>query len=114
MPVAHKIYGIPQTINTANYIYFKAYQRLGSLQSHAQGNLSLTDIVNGKYLPRDTAIHADFECVLEIEELLNLHRGQGMDLYWRDSLTCPTEEEYIDMVSNSTSLLSLCLTLVHS
>lgn len=24
-----------------------------------------------------------------------------MDLYWRDSLTCPTEEEYIEMVSNS-------------
>ncbi|KAK9899189.1 terpenoid synthase [Cystobasidium minutum MCA 4210] len=82
MPVAHKIYGIPQTINTANYIYFKAYQRLGSLQPHAQGNIGLTNIVN--------------------EELLNLHRGQGMDLYWRDSLTCPTEEEYIDMVSNKT------------
>lgn len=47
MPVAHKIYGIPQTINTANYIYFKAYQRLGSLQPHAQGNIGLTNIVNG-------------------------------------------------------------------
>lgn len=35
------------------------------------------------------------------EELLNLHRGQGMDLFWRDSLTCPTEEEYIEMVNNS-------------
>ena len=27
-PVAHKIYGIPQTINTANYVYFLAYQAL--------------------------------------------------------------------------------------
>ncbi len=27
-PVAHKIYGIPQTINTANYVYFLAYQEL--------------------------------------------------------------------------------------
>lgn len=44
------------------------------------------------------------------EELLNLHRGQGMDLYWRDSLTCPTEEEYIDMVSNSVSCFILHLT----
>lgn len=35
------------------------------------------------------------------EELINLHRGQGIELYWRDSLTCPTEEEYIDMVNNS-------------
>lgn len=25
-----------------------------------------------------------------------------MDLYWRDLLTAPTEQEYLDMVSNST------------
>ena len=35
------------------------------------------------------------------EELLNLHRGQGLELLWRDSLQCPTEEEYIGMVNNS-------------
>jgi geranylgeranyl diphosphate synthase type 3 len=38
------------------------------------------------------------------DELLNLHRGQGMDLYWRDSLTCPTEEEYVQMVLGSESI----------
>jgi geranylgeranyl pyrophosphate synthase len=37
-----------------------------------------------------------------VEELLNLHRGQGMDLYWRETLTCPTEEEYIGMVLDKT------------
>lgn len=37
------------------------------------------------------------------EELLNLHRGQGLDLLWRDTLDCPTEAEYIDMVNNSMS-----------
>lgn len=36
-----------------------------------------------------------------LEELINLHRGQGLDLYWRDTLSCPTEEEYLDMVMNS-------------
>lgn len=35
------------------------------------------------------------------DELLRLHRGQGMDLFWRESLTCPTEDEYIEMVNNS-------------
>lgn len=35
------------------------------------------------------------------DELLNLHRGQGMELYWRDALECPTEEEYLQMVNNS-------------
>ena len=36
------------------------------------------------------------------EELLNLHRGQGMDLFWRDTLTCPSEDDYLEMVENKT------------
>ncbi len=31
-------------------------------------------------------------------ELLNLHRGQGLDIYWRDNMHCPTEEQYNAMV----------------
>ena len=31
--VAHKIYGVPQTINTANYVYFLAYKELFALRS---------------------------------------------------------------------------------
>lgn len=34
-------------------------------------------------------------------ELLALHRGQGLELLWRDSLQCPTEEEYVSMVNQS-------------
>lgn len=83
IPVAHKVYGIPQTINSANYVYFLAYQELSRLRPAQNGFASdLRSLVN--------------------EELLKLHRGQGMDLYWRDSLTCPTEDEYIEMVRNKT------------
>lgn len=42
-----------------------------------------------------------------LEELLNLHRGQGYDIYWRDNNTCPTEEEYRAMVLDSTSSIRL-------
>lgn len=77
VPVAHSIFGIAQTINCANYAYFLAQQELPKLGD-----------------PRA------FEILTE--ELLNLHRGQGMDLYWRDSLVCPTEEEYLTMVLNKT------------
>ena len=31
--VAHKIYGVPQTINTANYVYFLAYKELFALRT---------------------------------------------------------------------------------
>lgn len=78
VPVAHSIFGIPQTINSANYVYFLALQ-------------SLTTLPNAT-----TAIQ------IYTEELLNLHRGQGLDLFWRDTLTCPTEAEYLDMVNNKT------------
>ena len=49
-----------------------------------------------------------FCCLLFlIEELLELHRGQGMDIYWRDSYTCPTEDEYKEMVQRSKCVLPL-------
>ncbi|QRV98279.1 farnesyl-diphosphate synthase [Ceratobasidium sp. AG-Ba] len=85
-PVAHKIYGIPQTINTANYVYFLAYQELFKLRSKQEASSHKTN---------------DLDRVVT-EELLNLHRGQGLDLLWRDTLTCPTEREYIEMVNNKT------------
>ncbi|CAO1597688.1 geranylgeranyl pyrophosphate synthetase [Xanthoria calcicola] len=77
VPVAHSIFGMAQTINSANYVYFQALQELLKL-----GN------------PEVVRIYAD--------ELCNLHRGQGMDLFWRDTLTCPSEEDYLEMVGNKT------------
>jgi geranylgeranyl diphosphate synthase type 3 len=76
-PVAHNIFGVAQTINSANYIYFAALQELQRL-----GN------------PGAVSMFA--------EELVNLHRGQGMDLFWRDTLSCPTEDDYLEMVGNKT------------
>ncbi|CAG7829067.1 unnamed protein product [Allacma fusca] len=68
-PVAHAIYGIPQTINAANYVYFIALERVLSL-NHARA----VDVFSA--------------------QLLELHRGQGMEIYWRDTFQCPTEEQY--------------------
>ncbi|KAJ4362289.1 geranylgeranyl pyrophosphate synthetase [Neocucurbitaria cava] len=90
IPVAHSIFGIPQTINSANYVYFKALQDLLIMN-----NPTLISIFT--------------------EELLNLHRGQGMDLYWRDSLTCPSEADYLEMVGNKTGgLFRLAIKLMQA
>jgi geranylgeranyl diphosphate synthase, type III len=78
VPVAHSIFGTAQTINSANYVYFLALKELQNLAN------------------TDEAID------IFTNELLNLHRGQGMDLYWRDTLTCPTEDDYLEMVQNKT------------
>jgi len=38
-----------------------------------------------------------------------------MDLFWRDTLTCPTEEDYLEMVSNKTGgLFRLAVKLMQS
>ncbi|VIO87614.1 geranylgeranyl pyrophosphate synthetase, putative [Brugia malayi] len=77
LPVTHSIYGIARTINTANYVYFAALSRC---------------ILLGK-----------FEAVeIFTEQLLELHRGQGKELYWRDIVQCPTEEEYEQMAMQKT------------
>jgi geranylgeranyl diphosphate synthase type 3 len=89
-PVAHNIFGVPQSINSANYVYFLALQELSTLQN-------------------PTCIQ------IFTEELINLHRGQGMDLFWRDTLTCPTEDDYLEMVNNKTGgLFRLAIKLMEA
>ncbi|KAI0316102.1 isoprenoid synthase domain-containing protein [Amylostereum chailletii] len=113
-PVAHKIYGIPQTINTANYVYFLAYQELFSLRPSPSDSPSASQAQSSA--PRLYSAH-DLD-VIVTDELLNLHRGQGQELVWRDSLHCPTEEQYVGMVNNKTGglfriavkLMSTCAT----
>ncbi|KAJ1595896.1 hypothetical protein NDA14_006269 [Ustilago hordei] len=98
IPVAHKIYGVPQTINTANYVYFLVFSKIFCMNeppcSHQEGSCPPLS-------PNTGEARATVERLV-VDELINLHRGQGMDLLWRDSLTCPTEEEYVEMVNNKT------------
>ena len=54
--VAHKIYGIPQTINTANYVYFLAYQELFGLRSSAAASTSQASNLPGS-IPGTTGQH---------------------------------------------------------
>ncbi|KAL3233760.1 Geranylgeranyl pyrophosphate synthase BTS1 [Nakaseomyces bracarensis] len=81
---AHMVYNIPMTINTANYMYFEAMNLLRKLSTDEAITSSLMAIFN--------------------EELQNLHRGQGLDIYWRDHLQefIPTEDMYFNMVMNKT------------
>lgn len=77
IPVAHSIYGIASTINAANYVIFIALEKVLELNH-----------------PEATKVYT--------EQLLNLHRGQGMELYWRDNFVCPSEEEYEQMTIRKT------------
>ena len=90
-PAAHCIFGTAQSINAGNYAYFLAQQELLHLNNPSQA----FRIYN--------------------EEMLNLHRGQGIELFWRDSMTVPTEDEYLLMISNKTGgLFRLAARLMQS
>ena len=93
---AHLVYGEASTINSANYIYFSAMALLRRTRN--------PDVIQ----------------IFE-EEILNLHRGQGLELYWRDrcgllpSFLSPSEEEYISMVNNKTGgLLRMAIRLMQA
>ncbi|XP_054009287.1 terpene synthase-like isoform X1 [Hylaeus anthracinus] len=87
-PVAHSIYGIASTINSANYGSFIALEKVIAL-GHPEGAQVYT------------------------EQLLELHRGQGMEIYWRDNCICPSETAYKHMtLQKSAALFILSIRLM--
>ena len=87
-PCAHKIYGVASTINSANYVYFIGLEKILDLNNREAVNI--------------------FK-----ESMLELHRGQGMEIYWRDTFMCPTEEEYREMTIRKTGgLFNLAIQLM--
>lgn len=92
IPVAHSIYGVASTINSANYVLFLALEKVQQL-GH----------------PDATKVYT--------QQLLELHRGQGMEIYWRDNFQCPEESEYKLMTIRKTGglfMLAIRLMLLFS
>ena len=83
---AHKIYGIPQTINTANHVYFLACQELLILRNSPATSAPRKDL-DALVTGMPFIIFGDVigSCFSRSEELLSLHRGQGLEILWRDS-----------------------------
>ena len=80
-PTAHNIFGLATTLNSANYVYF----------------LALEKII--QHFPAPAVRDA---VQIFAEQMIELHRGQGLDIHWRDSYICPTEEEYMEMIRRKT------------
>lgn len=91
-PSTHIIYGLGQTINSANYIFVQAFARMQIL---GQSN---PETIN-----------------MFIEEVENLHKGQAYDLSWKDHVECPSVDEYMMMIDNKTGgLFRLCVRLMEA
>ena len=76
IPVAHSIYGVASTINAANYLLLKGLKKVQSLN------------------------HPD-AITVATEQLLDMYYGQGLEICWRDNYTCPSLEEYKQMIKKS-------------
>ena len=76
IPAAHRVYGFASTISAAMHVIFKPLQRMF--------NSDQTELIK-----------------LYAEMLLELWRGQAIEIYWRDNHTCPSEEEYLEMAKRS-------------
>ncbi|XP_074597836.1 geranylgeranyl pyrophosphate synthase quemao isoform X2 [Brevipalpus obovatus] len=81
IPVAHNVYGMAITINCANYVYFLSLHKITS------------------EFPKDKVTEA---VSVYTKQMCELHRGQGLEIYWREHHKCPTEEEYTEMISLKT------------
>ncbi|KAL4758128.1 isoprenoid synthase domain-containing protein [Aspergillus foveolatus] len=84
-PATHTIFGVEQTINSANYLLIDAMQKVRAL---------------------DDPVCLD----IYLDEMHNLFVGQSFDLYWTRQGQCPSEEEYLAMVRQKTSGLFRLLT----
>ncbi|XP_011876891.1 PREDICTED: geranylgeranyl pyrophosphate synthase-like [Vollenhovia emeryi] len=69
IPVTHSIYGLPDTINAANYVSFVALERIINLLH-----------------PKAVKVY--------MEQVLEFYRGQGTEVFSRINLICPTEADY--------------------
>ncbi|KAH0951841.1 hypothetical protein HN011_000126 [Eciton burchellii] len=88
MLTAHNIYGIGRILTAGNYAFTIAMEKIVRLK-----NPKVTKIIS--------------------EHLLELVRGQGIDIIWRDEFDCPSEEDYKHMILQKTgSVFSLSASLM--
>ncbi|KAL4754420.1 hypothetical protein BDW72DRAFT_190280 [Aspergillus terricola var. indicus] len=77
-PAAHVVFGQPQTLNSATYLYVKGSRQLKKLKHSSECG----DVF--------------------IDELETLSFGQGLELHWRFNTTLPSTKYYLVMVDNKT------------
>jgi len=87
-PCTHKIFGLDIAINAGNFMYFIPY---------------LVFIKNREKFDPQTLLRA-YEAFSQ--EMINIHIGQGMDIWWHKGRDSVTEEQYCQMCAYKTGTLA--------
>lgn len=111
-PCAHVRFGVPSTINCGNYMYFVALEKAINVLPHLWSQLQPMNVLK-VFQIKDKIVK------ILVDEMLNLHRGQGLELYWRDNLHLvistglPSIADYLQVIMNKTGgLFRLCVKLL--
>jgi len=86
----HLLYGVDMAINAGNALYFFPL-------------LIFKDYYDQKKVSNEMLIRC---YQLYSQELLNLHLGQGLDIYWHQGKKNPSVDEYLQMCAYKTGVLA--------
>eukprot|EP01125_Pyxidicula_operculata_P022045 TRINITY_DN8843_c0_g1_i1.p1 TRINITY_DN8843_c0_g1~~TRINITY_DN8843_c0_g1_i1.p1 ORF type:complete len:367 (-),score=94.72 TRINITY_DN8843_c0_g1_i1:79-1179(-) len=89
-PCLHLIYNVDVAINAGNAMYFFPLAELRELNQR-------------KLISAETLVRA-YE--LYSEEMINLHLGQGLDIWWHSGKKNPNSQEYLQMCAYKTGVLA--------
>ncbi len=87
-PCTHKLFGLDIAVNAGNFMYFIPY---------------LVFIKNRENFESKTLLRA-YEAFSQ--EMINIHTGQAMDIWWHKGKDNITEEQYCQMCANKTGTLA--------
>lgn len=108
MPCAHIVYGISNTLNAG---YLCAFRTLAILPEKARVLLKKHFIKSSYGRDKINEINTNIECIihklvsLSIENIHNMHVGQGLDIYWSTHQITPSMDEYYLMIEYKTGIL---------
>lgn len=92
-PCAYLVFGVALTLNSANLAYFKALQQV----------LSLNDCEAIRHFAsKHNSVPFYFYYFVCVDECVNLHTGQGMEISLRESGIKPTVQQYYEIIANKT------------
>ena len=97
----HKVFGIAQTINSANYSITEALDEA----RHMDCPHALEIVLGMENLLYLSLVKTD----IEQGGLLDIQVGQSYRLHWTRHAACPSEQEYFEMVHKSKNLKSIVM-----
>eukprot|EP00743_Colponemidia_sp_Colp-15_P004443 GILK01004792.1.p1 GENE.GILK01004792.1~~GILK01004792.1.p1 ORF type:complete len:392 (+),score=72.49 GILK01004792.1:67-1176(+) len=96
---SHLIFGTDVAVNASNAMYFLPLKIFAQRKRQLLAQAGSQDVTKG--------LQTIFELYEEFsQEMINIHFGQGWDIWWHQGHTVPSIEQYLQMVAYKTGTLA--------